>query len=126
MVTSDFCPALASKTPAASVEHAAARISNLAATSLEGLIGSVYSDAEQFRQAMNEAGFTTAYRLKKQAASENSRIFIATTNCKDGSVWESTLWEFGHPESDRLILTVCLTVRTKGANAEGLTDDFGR
>jgi hypothetical protein len=105
MVTEDFSPVLVGKVPAASVEDAAARISNLTTTSLEGLMGSVYSDAEQFRLGMNEAGYTTAYRLKKESASETSRIFVATTTCKDGSQWETTLWEFGHVGS-RLLTVI--------------------
>lgn len=123
MTPEDFCPTLASKVPAASIEEAAARISNLTGTSLEGLMGTVYSDVEQFRQAMNEAGFTTSYRLKKEAASKTSRTFCATTTCKDGSVWESALWEFGNQGSK--ILTVCLTFQTKGADAPD-SDGFGR
>ena len=72
---------------------------------------------------MNECGFTTAYRLKKEAASETSRMFIGTTTCKDGSVWESTLWEFGTIGSR--VLTCCLMVKTKGASAPD-DDGFGR
>lgn len=106
MTTEDFSPVLVGKVPAASVEDSAARISNLTTASLEGLMGSVYSDAEQFRLGMNEAGYMTAYRLKKESASETSRIFIATTTCKDGSQWEMTLWEFGHIGSR--ILTVIM------------------
>lgn len=120
MTSQDYSPTLVGRVPAASIEEAAARISNLTNGSLEPLIGTVYSDMEQFRRSMNEAGFTTGYIKKKESANGVSRIFMAQSTCKDGSQWESTLWEHG---KDSSIVTLILTIQTKKANAPEI-DEF--
>lgn len=120
MTKEDFSPTLVAHVPAASPDEASSRIANLTIDSLEPLTGTVYSDMEQFRKAMNEAGYMTAYRMKKESANKISRIYVADSTCKDGSKWESTLWEHGR---DRGLVTLILTVQTKKADApdeEGL------
>lgn len=89
-------------TPPLSEEEGARRIANVA--TLEGLICYVFANMEQFRKSMNEAGWNTAYRMRRQSDNKISRMFVAEATGKDGSKWEFELWEIDG-RSPRVIMT---------------------
>ena len=62
MILEDTSPAISGVAPAPDIDQAIARVANLTANGLHGLIGCWFRDVIQFRQAMKESGWNTQSR----------------------------------------------------------------
>lgn len=97
MIPEEAIQMIASKCVPLSIPDASARISEFAngESKIEGLIGLVFFDLNQFTKGMSESGWNLSVKEWRVSPSELVKTYQATTIDKDGTEWGLLLNEIG-------------------------------